>query len=399
MQDGASGRQASPRPARLGCRGCYRRRVGVGGREREAARRGRAQPLDLAPQATEVPGVKVFRSSATVYFANAELYSDALKQRVRLGAPVRGCVSEGPPPHRDHALPPALCLQCGVDVDRLISRKKLLLQRTLESGRHKGTVRKQAGPGPPRLLASRLPLPPPPMPQGPAQGPWQARLPPACGPVRGLSHLWLHLELSRPHLHPAWPPWGPSLSSWPTYLPTARRGRQACLPCRHVTAGRAFYCPSSWPRLPPARTRLSLSMSTPASETLRAAVRRPARPRRGWWWERAAGAAGRGANYGPQESHGLAAVGSRLCRWQGCGWQIRGSGGPRDAPRHSTYWLALLLVRGLDVRPRICRTYWTPVCAPRWRDVLGVWERVESVGCQAQLEAQAGPGICVCAHV
>ncbi|XP_073086666.1 solute carrier family 26 member 6 isoform X2 [Manis javanica] len=65
-------------------------------------------------EATEVPGVKVFRSSATVYFANAELYSDALKQR------------------------------CGVDVDRLISRKKLLLQRTLESGRHKGTVRKQA---------------------------------------------------------------------------------------------------------------------------------------------------------------------------------------------------------------------------------------------------------------
>lgn len=149
--------------------------------------------------------MKVFRSSATVYFANAELYSDALKQRVRLGAPVRGCVSEGPPPHRDHALPPALCLQCGVDVDRLISRKKLLLQRTLESGRHKGTVRKQAGPGPPRLLASRLPLPPPPMPQGPAQGPWQARLPPACGPVRGLSHLWLHLELSRPHLQPGRP--------------------------------------------------------------------------------------------------------------------------------------------------------------------------------------------------
>ncbi|XP_036733455.2 solute carrier family 26 member 6 isoform X3 [Manis pentadactyla] len=95
-------------------------------------------------EATEVPGVKVFRSSATVYFANAELYSDALKQRVRPGPLVRGCVSEGPPPHRAHALPPALCLQCGVDVDRLISRKKLLLQRALGSGRHKGTLQEQA---------------------------------------------------------------------------------------------------------------------------------------------------------------------------------------------------------------------------------------------------------------
>ncbi|ELK15071.1 Solute carrier family 26 member 6 [Pteropus alecto] len=50
-------------------------------------------------EAREVPGVKVFRSSATVYFANAELYSDALKRR------------------------------CGVDVDQLISRKKKLLRK------------------------------------------------------------------------------------------------------------------------------------------------------------------------------------------------------------------------------------------------------------------------------
>ncbi|XP_045055677.2 solute carrier family 26 member 6 isoform X5 [Desmodus rotundus] len=50
-------------------------------------------------EAREVPGVKVFRSSATMYFANAELYSDALKQR------------------------------CGVDVDSLISRKKKLLRK------------------------------------------------------------------------------------------------------------------------------------------------------------------------------------------------------------------------------------------------------------------------------
>uniref|UniRef100_A0A5F9C6Y1 Solute carrier family 26 member 6 n=1 Tax=Oryctolagus cuniculus TaxID=9986 RepID=A0A5F9C6Y1_RABIT len=43
---------------------------------------------DLAEyaEAREVPGVKVFRSSATLFFANAEFYSDALKQRVRPGS-------------------------------------------------------------------------------------------------------------------------------------------------------------------------------------------------------------------------------------------------------------------------------------------------------------------------
>ncbi|XP_027980149.1 solute carrier family 26 member 6 isoform X2 [Eumetopias jubatus] len=50
-------------------------------------------------EAREVPGVKVFRSSATMFFANAELYSDALKQR------------------------------CGVDVDHLISQKKKRLRK------------------------------------------------------------------------------------------------------------------------------------------------------------------------------------------------------------------------------------------------------------------------------
>ncbi|KAM5291879.1 solute carrier family 26 member 6 [Ctenodactylus gundi] len=50
-------------------------------------------------EAKEVPGVKVFRSSATLYFANAELYSDTLKQR------------------------------CGVDVDYLLSKKKKLLRK------------------------------------------------------------------------------------------------------------------------------------------------------------------------------------------------------------------------------------------------------------------------------
>ncbi|XP_021062255.1 solute carrier family 26 member 6 isoform X1 [Mus pahari] len=49
--------------------------------------------------AKEVPGVKVFRSSATMYFANAELYSDSLKEK------------------------------CGVDVDRLITKKKKRIKK------------------------------------------------------------------------------------------------------------------------------------------------------------------------------------------------------------------------------------------------------------------------------
>ncbi|KAK2091096.1 hypothetical protein P7K49_030380 [Saguinus oedipus] len=71
-------------------------------------------------QAKEVPGVKVFRSSATVYFANAEFYSDALKQR------------------------------CGVDVDLLISQKKKLLKKQeqlkLKQLQKEKKLQKQAGP-------------------------------------------------------------------------------------------------------------------------------------------------------------------------------------------------------------------------------------------------------------
>lgn len=50
--------------------------------------RGLGSPITLShAQAREVPGVKIFRSSATIYFANAELYSDTLKQKVRLRSP------------------------------------------------------------------------------------------------------------------------------------------------------------------------------------------------------------------------------------------------------------------------------------------------------------------------
>ncbi|XP_053455060.1 solute carrier family 26 member 6 isoform X2 [Nycticebus coucang] len=69
-------------------------------------------------EAREVPGVKIFRSSTTVYFANAEFYSDALKQR------------------------------CGVDVDHLISQKKLLLRKQeqlkLKQVRKEKKLQKQA---------------------------------------------------------------------------------------------------------------------------------------------------------------------------------------------------------------------------------------------------------------
>uniref|UniRef100_A0A8D0GGE1 Solute carrier family 26 member 6 n=1 Tax=Sphenodon punctatus TaxID=8508 RepID=A0A8D0GGE1_SPHPU len=51
-------------------------------------------------KAEEIPGVKIFRSSATVYFANAELYAEALKKKVS-----------------------------GIDVDYLIEKKKKALKK------------------------------------------------------------------------------------------------------------------------------------------------------------------------------------------------------------------------------------------------------------------------------
>lgn len=39
----------------------------------------------ICPQAQEIPGVKIFRSSSTLYFANVEMYAEALKKKV--GAP------------------------------------------------------------------------------------------------------------------------------------------------------------------------------------------------------------------------------------------------------------------------------------------------------------------------
>ncbi|XP_028906000.1 solute carrier family 26 member 6 isoform X1 [Ornithorhynchus anatinus] len=50
-------------------------------------------------EAKELPGVKIFHSSATLYFANAELYAEALKKK------------------------------CGIDVDHLITKKKKLIKK------------------------------------------------------------------------------------------------------------------------------------------------------------------------------------------------------------------------------------------------------------------------------
>nr|XP_028574991.1 solute carrier family 26 member 6 [Podarcis muralis] len=50
-------------------------------------------------KAEEIPGVKIFRSSATIYFANADLYAEALKKK------------------------------CGFDVDRLVEKKKKALKK------------------------------------------------------------------------------------------------------------------------------------------------------------------------------------------------------------------------------------------------------------------------------
>uniref|UniRef100_A0A674GPB6 Solute carrier family 26 member 6 n=1 Tax=Taeniopygia guttata TaxID=59729 RepID=A0A674GPB6_TAEGU len=54
--------------------------------------------------AQEVPGVKIFRSSSTIYFANVELYAEALKKK------------------------------SGIDVDRLIEKKKKALKKLKKQG-------------------------------------------------------------------------------------------------------------------------------------------------------------------------------------------------------------------------------------------------------------------------
>ncbi|KAL9838660.1 solute carrier family 26 member 6 [Geothlypis trichas] len=73
--------------------------------------------------AQEIPGVKIFRSSSTIYFANVELYAEALKKK------------------------------SGIDVDRLIEKKKKALkklkkqQKKLEKEKAKRKKNAEDGPG------------------------------------------------------------------------------------------------------------------------------------------------------------------------------------------------------------------------------------------------------------
>lgn len=38
--------------------------------------------LHVSPQAKEIPGIKIFRSSTTIYYTNAEMYVEALQEKV-----------------------------------------------------------------------------------------------------------------------------------------------------------------------------------------------------------------------------------------------------------------------------------------------------------------------------
>ncbi|XP_054834736.1 solute carrier family 26 member 6 [Eublepharis macularius] len=73
---------------------------------------------DLAEydKAEEIPGVTIFRSSATVYFANAELYIGALKKK------------------------------CGIDVDNLIKRKKKALKKEKKKAKKEAKKNKKIAP-------------------------------------------------------------------------------------------------------------------------------------------------------------------------------------------------------------------------------------------------------------
>ncbi|NWI07047.1 S26A6 protein, partial [Tichodroma muraria] len=120
--------------------------------------------------AQEVPGVKIFRSSSTVYFANVELYAEALKKK------------------------------SGIDVDRLIEKKKKALkklkkqQKKLEKEKAK---RKKVLPqcsGPPLLSLS--------LPQNAEDGPGLAVIELNAGQSSASSEPTLHsLGLPQPSFY------------------------------------------------------------------------------------------------------------------------------------------------------------------------------------------------------
>lgn len=77
--------------------------------------------------------MKIFRSSSTLYFANVELYAEALKKKV--GLPPDPLVLPVPPPAGTRVAVWCLGTQCcigvqsGINVDRLIKKKKKALKK------------------------------------------------------------------------------------------------------------------------------------------------------------------------------------------------------------------------------------------------------------------------------
>ncbi|XP_038578375.1 solute carrier family 26 member 6 isoform X3 [Micropterus salmoides] len=50
--------------------------------------------IDTYKQAREIPGIKIFHSSTTIYYTNAELYMEALQEKVRSGIEIRKLLTE-----------------------------------------------------------------------------------------------------------------------------------------------------------------------------------------------------------------------------------------------------------------------------------------------------------------
>lgn len=50
--------------------------------------------LHVSLQAREIPGIKIFRSSTTIYYTNADMYLEALQEKVCVCVHECGCLTE-----------------------------------------------------------------------------------------------------------------------------------------------------------------------------------------------------------------------------------------------------------------------------------------------------------------
>lgn len=86
---------------------------------------------NVSPQAREIPGIKIFRSSATIYYTNAEMYLEALQEKVCV---VTKCTAKNDLDCFSklslvsHFFPlfndAGLFVQSGIDVGKLLTEKK-----------------------------------------------------------------------------------------------------------------------------------------------------------------------------------------------------------------------------------------------------------------------------------